>query len=96
MPTVITLAAWVLGFSFWYVGWWGAADAKFLMVLSLAFPTLAMLLLVSGANLAVGLLLDKKRIGRRTMTTEQISLPAIPILGLGWLIWIGMTLWVGG
>jgi Flp pilus assembly protein protease CpaA len=44
ISAAITLSVWMLALIFWLAGWWGAADAKFIMALSLAFPDLRLLL----------------------------------------------------
>lgn len=84
----ITLLAWSLAVGFWLTSIWGAADAKFLMALTLAFPDLGMLAGMLLVNLLLGLVSSR--------LASQKSLPAVALLGAGWLAWALVQLAGGG
>jgi Flp pilus assembly protein protease CpaA len=88
---LLTVSIWVLALTFWLAGWWGAADAKFVMVLSLAFPDPLMLLAMFKLNLVAGLCLR----WTRKADLLLVKIPAVTILGAGWLGWAIFVL-VGG
>lgn len=81
----ITIVAWALALGFWLAGWWGAADAKFIMALSLAFPDPWMLGAMALANLVVGVL------ALRVASWRGKSMPAVACLGAGWLAWAAIA-----
>ncbi len=81
MRVIFTLAAWTLALTFWLTRWWGAADAKFVMALTLAYPNLWMLLIMAVMNLGAGLLVI------RCLSHSKRGLPAVACLGAGWLAW---------
>lgn len=80
----ISLLAGALAVGFWLGHIWGAADAKFIMALALAFPDLGMLSAMLSANLVLGL-------AARWFIKNQ-ALPAVTFLGAGWLAWAGALL----
>jgi Flp pilus assembly protein protease CpaA len=93
---LLTLSVWALALGFWLASWWGAADAKFVMVLSLAFPAPLMLLAMFLSNAAVGLLGQIAVHWLAEPTASQpVRLPGVTILGAGWLGWAAFIL-VGG
>lgn len=81
LSAAVVLSVWTLGVAFWLVRWWGAADAKFIMALSLAFPDLGLLLAIAIANALAGL------VGLGINHPEGKRLPAVAILAFGWLVW---------
>jgi Flp pilus assembly protein protease CpaA len=81
LDAAITLSVWMLAMIFWLAGWWGAADAKFSMALSLAFPNLALVLAMAIANVIAGL------VGLGINHPAGKRLPAVAILTFGWLAW---------
>ncbi len=87
---VITLSIWALAITYWILGWWGAADAKFLMALSLAFPDLWMLLAMITANLAISHFMQARF--RRQSGSLPKAIPAVTCLGAGWLVWAALAL----
>jgi Flp pilus assembly protein protease CpaA len=93
---LLTLSVWALAFGFWLATWWGAADAKFVMILSLAFPAPLMLLAMFLSNAVVGLL-GQIAVGRPAEPTasQPVRLPGVTILGAGWLGWAAFIL-LGG
>jgi Flp pilus assembly protein protease CpaA len=89
---LITLSIWSLSIAFWFLGWWGAGDAKFVMALALAFPDLWMLLAMFLVNLALGGCASVIVAVNGMHTPEQKTLPAVGLLGLGWLVWAALIL----
>lgn len=82
----ITLAAWALAVGFWLGNIWGAADAKFVMALVLAFPDLWMLAAMLAANLLLSVV--------ARWFIQNKALPAVTFLGAGWLAWAGVVLFI--
>jgi Flp pilus assembly protein protease CpaA len=94
---IIIISIWALALSFWLAGWWGAADAKYVMALVLAFPDPGMLVCIFLTNLVVGLLGQGRLLWESDLlAAERRLLPAIAVLSAGWLAWAGMTLAGGG
>jgi Flp pilus assembly protein protease CpaA len=85
LQSVITVASWALALAFWLAGWWGAADAKFIMALSLAFPDPGMLGSMALANLMVG------GLATRVASWKGKNIPAVACLGAGWLAWAAIA-----
>ncbi len=84
---LVTLLIWLLSIGFWLAGWWGAADAKFLMAVTLAFPDIGMLAAMLLANLSAGLF----GLAYLRSRPSRASLPAVACLGAGWLAWAALT-----
>ncbi len=82
---VLTVAGWALALAFWLAGWWGAADAKFIMALTLAFPDLSMLGAMAIVQLTIGFL------ALRIASWKGKSMPAVACLGAGWLAWAAIV-----
>jgi Flp pilus assembly protein protease CpaA len=83
----ITLLAGALALGFWLARVWGAADAKFVMALALAFPDLGMLAVMLAANLLLSL--------SARWFLKNKNLPAVAFLGAGWLAWAGVFIFGG-
>jgi Flp pilus assembly protein protease CpaA len=92
LQAAITLAVWGLAILFWLQGWWGAGDAKFVMALALAFPDLWMFLAMFLGNLAAGVTAARAAREDGQLGHRQRTLPAVTVLGLGWLAWAAALL----
>lgn len=92
-------AAWILWFLFWKLRWWGGGDAKFMMVVTLAFPDLTMIsymmiMIVIGSVIVMTKeygwnlrLLVAESLRLRTLENSTQRLRAVTFLGAGWIIW---------
>ena len=98
------LIIWGMALAFWFLGWWGGGDAKFLMIVSLAFPDVGMTLWMMAANFALPVVILVKKYGWKASDwlSEVIKpqrlaesgdrLRAVTIMGLGWFIWFVIEL----
>jgi Flp pilus assembly protein protease CpaA len=82
-------AAWASALLFWRLGYWGGADAKFLMVLTLAFSDPFMVLWMMLIHLLVGVVGWICQRARREMEggVQPTRIPGIPLLAAGWAVW---------
>jgi len=61
-----------MGYTFWFFRWWGAADAKGIMIFSLFFPTVIIVPTVIWVLLGACMLLITQKIAKR----EEMKTPA--------------------
>jgi Flp pilus assembly protein protease CpaA len=84
---ILMLAAWMLALIFWAFGFWGGADAKFTMVLSLAAPDPLLLTVLVAAHAGVALLVGLSQ-AIPWLGTPTRGLATVTSLAIGWTVWI--------
>ncbi|MBN2500824.1 MAG: prepilin peptidase [Anaerolineales bacterium] len=96
---VLLTAAWGLALAFWAFGFWGGADAKFTMVLSLAAPDPLLLTILAAAHAGVTLLVTLSNCIPWLGTPTQ-GLATVTTLAVGWTVWVvavfASRTWTGG
>lgn len=100
------LVAWGLAWIFWSLGWWGAGDAKFMMVLLLAFPRMSLLAWVALANVLGAWAFQTDLVHRSLSSIKTFwwqagvssaptaAMPGVTCLGAGWWLWLAAR-WLG-
>ena len=102
---VFTAGIWVVSYLAWDNDWWKGADAKFIMILVLAFPYHLMPIITLIPNVLVGIYVLIRKYGANMIDWYQVlierqtleeapkssRLKALPVLSLGWLIWLAAS-----
>jgi Flp pilus assembly protein protease CpaA len=102
---VIILIVWVMVFILWRIRWIGGGDAKFVVAAVLAFPDWLLVACLMIADIIGMLIFSIRRDGfswekmRNRITGNLEELPeaqdrlrATTFLGLGWLVWMVISL----
>jgi len=86
---VLIIGFWAYFVAIWFMGWWGGADAKFSMVLLLAFPdmTLAITMFVAHAGAVLTTYIAKRRSNDIKELSPRITLPLVTYFAAGWIAW---------
>jgi Flp pilus assembly protein protease CpaA len=86
---------WVVSLALWNAGLWGGADAKFIMIITLAFPDplMALCMFFVHASAPAGVWISS-RIRRKAAAGTQ--LPAMVYLAIGWGAWLAGALIASG
>ena len=82
---VTIVGVWIFAITIWAKGWWGGADAKFLMVLILAFPDITLMLTMFAARAGAVLAIYSKQYFLSNAKAQ--TLPSVTYFASGWVVW---------
>lgn len=99
---LLTVIACTFAFQVWALRWWGGADAKFIMVLSIALPSPAMMIFLLLGILLPSVIYFVRKYGLNLKEWVQVSLskanldttpkhktmPAVATMTIGWITWM--------